>query len=343
MHYSIRQIADGEVGTDQTLKAIGELVSKAIKRPYLRLKCLEILRSQGVPDRNPQKAAEAIFNWVRHHVRYVNDPVGVETIQDPEITIDLGAGDCDDHSALVGSLAMSIGIPARFAVVGLTKDHLQHIYPELLINGRWTPADTTETNQLGKPPASMPTKKFYSLTGEPAMNGLGLGQGRGVVVSQETLTPAIYRTVLKILKENWQAGRINRTDVKSYLRVIDEGNSPAHGTFANPVMREAIQAFLNYVNTNQLQSFKPEGALSGLNGLDGFLSSIWNGVKKVVGGVVKIATGGGSQQPVQVNLPDVRVTTTAPPASVASGVSEFLTSPVALIAIGALVFVLARK
>lgn len=54
-----------------------------------------------------------VFEWVRGNVRYVPDPVGIEYVQSPQETLEVGAGDCEDMAILVASLYEAVGIPAR--------------------------------------------------------------------------------------------------------------------------------------------------------------------------------------------------------------------------------------
>jgi len=338
MDFSVRDIPSGEAGTDITLRALGDLVNRSTRKPFIRLKALSILRSAGLSGRDHYAAARALFYWVRSSIRYVNDPVNVETIQSPEITLKLSAGDCDDHSALVAALAMNIGIVPRFRVVGLSRQKFQHIYPELFIGGKWVPADTTETASFGEYPVAMPETKFYSFAGEPIMSGIGQNQAV-VQVERSKLIDLVYRSTLETIQGNWRNGIINRGDLKSYLRVIDEGNSPGHGTFADVGMRKAIQDFLNLVEQNQIRALKPE-TMTSLQGMDGFLSSIWKGVKKVVGGVIKTVTGGGTTEVVvQAPAPAAAVTTTAP----GTGFGDLFSNPMVLGLVGLTLFLAFKK
>lgn len=177
MEYSLREIPAGQAGTDATVAELTQLVSDAIHRPDVRLVAIDILRKAGVDTRDHRQVAAALYSWVQENIRYLNDPFNVETIQAPEVTLEVGAGDCDDHSALMAALAMSVGIPARFQVVGMDPDAFMHIYPELNIGGRWLPADTTESYGFGVMPVEFPSQKTYSLGGSLMLQsaaGVGL-------------------------------------------------------------------------------------------------------------------------------------------------------------------------
>jgi hypothetical protein len=66
----------------------------------------------------------AIRFWVTENVRYVNDPLHVELVKDPERLIEevrdhgIGVGDCDDLAALIGCMALQLGRVAEAVVVG---------------------------------------------------------------------------------------------------------------------------------------------------------------------------------------------------------------------------------
>lgn len=53
--------------------------------------------------------AERVRQWVRQNVEYRNDPAGHELIQDPIVTLQERAGDCDDMTILAGCLLRAIG------------------------------------------------------------------------------------------------------------------------------------------------------------------------------------------------------------------------------------------
>lgn len=343
MRYRLSQIGTGENGTDQTVRELARLVDLSLHRPYIRILAIGILDRANTSSREPVRAAQALFNWVRVRIRYIKDTLNIETIQDPEITAKLQAGDCDDHAALLAALALSVGIPVRFVVLGPSRQNFQHIYTEMLCAGRWVPVDTASDLPFGAV-KSLPARKIYNYTGESKMIGIS-GPTEIMRVTVGQVKAVAYDAAMKKLKANWNNGLINQQDLKSYLQVIDGGNSPGRGTIVEAPMRQAIVGFLAYVTSKNMQSFKPIGAVSGLEGLDGFLKSVWGAVKGAVKGVAKIVTGGGGT--LQVKLPSL----TQPSATVTPGqpsamqeITGFLTSPVALIAGAAiLAIILLRK
>ncbi len=58
----------------------------------------------------------ALFDWMHANIRYEKDDVlydRKEYIATPQETLDNGAGDCEDHAILMGSLCQAIGMQAR--------------------------------------------------------------------------------------------------------------------------------------------------------------------------------------------------------------------------------------
>lgn len=66
----------------------------------------------------------AIRYWVTENIRYVNDPLHVELVKDPQRLIEevaehgIGIGDCDDLAAIIGCMVLQVGRIAEAVVVG---------------------------------------------------------------------------------------------------------------------------------------------------------------------------------------------------------------------------------
>jgi transglutaminase-like putative cysteine protease len=106
------------------------------------------------PERADLAEVNALFCWVRDHVRYVRDVVGVETLCDPRMTLQRMVGDCDDQVTLLCSLLESVGYPTRFVMAGYNGPDFEHVYCQVLVNGQWLDCDPTEREPIGwAPPA----------------------------------------------------------------------------------------------------------------------------------------------------------------------------------------------
>lgn len=107
-----------------------------------------------------------IAAFVREHLRFVPDPVGVEAIGTPELHLvtidreDVSAGDCDDAATLAGALARAVGAPVRIALASFRPDHrLHHTWAEGLAlgAGTWIDLDPFRSERL----SPQPTRLLY--------------------------------------------------------------------------------------------------------------------------------------------------------------------------------------
>jgi hypothetical protein len=313
MEYRLSELPGGGVAaTDATIREIARICQNDLRSgPAVRFHATRILQDARVAGKDQVREAKAIFEWVRSHVRYQKDPVGIETVQSPVVTLRLRAGDCDDHAALVAALASAVGIPSRFRVVGATVNNLMHIVPELFAGGRWWWADTTERFPFGVRPGRFPVERVYSLRGEVNM----LGQSDTLPITGDQFKGLVREAVWKTLSNNWRNGVINLADLRGYLRVINEGNFFSKKPLLLEPTRDTIEAFIHWAPNNLGPARKMGGGISsasGLAGLDGFLSSIVKAVGSVVKGAVNLVTGGG-QKPVVVNIPGTAQSATIAP------------------------------
>lgn len=109
----------GNEGTHQTV----EEMAKAAMGQYgagsgrIRNLAVQIVRDAGVAERDKRGEIIAIHEWVKNHLRYVNDPLWYEFITFPEtLAFERNDGDCDDHVVLEAALLGALGIPSRFVV-----------------------------------------------------------------------------------------------------------------------------------------------------------------------------------------------------------------------------------
>ncbi len=58
-------------------------------------------------------ALGGLVRWVRSRVRYQPDPLDADTFRHPDVTLELGEGDCDDLVTLAGALAERAGYRTR--------------------------------------------------------------------------------------------------------------------------------------------------------------------------------------------------------------------------------------
>jgi len=93
-----------------------------------------------------------LYRFVRDSIRYVQDVNEIETVQEPQKTLEFGAGDCDDKATLLAALLESIGHPTRFVAIGFEPGIFSHVYVESRIGDSWVAMETTEPVEMGWEP-----------------------------------------------------------------------------------------------------------------------------------------------------------------------------------------------
>ena len=91
----------------------------------------------------------AIYDWVKEHVRYVEDPAQDEALTTPKKMVeDIRAHgriseDCDSMSTFLATLLASIGRNVRFRLGGDHSYALSHVWTQVELFGRWYDLDAT--------------------------------------------------------------------------------------------------------------------------------------------------------------------------------------------------------
>jgi len=134
-----------------------QLVRRALRDekqfPALRRLVAGLTRRLSQKDRGGE--LRALFDFVQRRIRYLGDARGIETLQTPLETLQLGAGDCDDKAMLLSALAEIIGYPTRFVAVGMQPDRFSHVYVEAKLRDSWIPLDATEPHAAGWAPSGV--------------------------------------------------------------------------------------------------------------------------------------------------------------------------------------------
>ena len=136
-------VSDGDAGIAQTIQHMQAFVvgDKGVRSFVVRQAALEAV--QGVERGQPE--IDSVFNWVKDNIEFRGE--AGETIQSPEATIILGAGDCDDHATLLAALLRSLGYQTDFRTVAMndSPDGYSHVYAVVQDKqtGQWIPLDTT--------------------------------------------------------------------------------------------------------------------------------------------------------------------------------------------------------
>lgn len=117
------------------------------KHPMVRLTAQSLVADLASKDTGAE--IQTVHAFVRDRVRYVRDIRDVETVQAPEVTLELGSGDCDDKSVLTAALLEAIGHRTGFMAVGFRPGELVHVMPEVQVGPHWVPLEVTEPVRPG--------------------------------------------------------------------------------------------------------------------------------------------------------------------------------------------------
>jgi len=106
----------------------------------------------------PLSMIGALRGWLGQVLEFQADPYGSEAVRTvPEMLREAQhtgkvVGDCDDASVLSAALAMSVGLPARFVVLGWSGPDgpFGHVYTEARAPDGWVEFDVT------RPPTPLP-------------------------------------------------------------------------------------------------------------------------------------------------------------------------------------------
>jgi len=136
---------------EDRIKEISKLIDEGKKDPLIRYAAARII--QKCPARDWGCEVKALFDFVQRNIRYTRDVEGMDTYQRARRTLQLGAGDCDDMTILLGALLQTVGYPIKLKAVSVTGEGYEHIYPLVGLPprepGRWVPLDASVPRPLG--------------------------------------------------------------------------------------------------------------------------------------------------------------------------------------------------
>lgn len=121
------KLSGGETGISETINAIRVLVDRYSIDWGLISLAREITRLCSEKDKLEE--ADALFFWLKENIKYYHDPIEAELLQNPLITIQERAGDCDDMVILLASLNKAIGNDIAYVTISLPGEmEFSHIY-----------------------------------------------------------------------------------------------------------------------------------------------------------------------------------------------------------------------
>ena len=114
----------------------------------------------------------AVRNFGITHLRYLNDPVHVELIKDPERIVEeirsngQALVDCDESAEIIATMAMQLGRKAEFVVVGFSNPgDFSHVFARVMEpkSGEWIVCDTVAGSDERTMLSRVSTYEIWSL------------------------------------------------------------------------------------------------------------------------------------------------------------------------------------
>lgn len=137
-------------GSPDTLNKMREQAWGARGEQSMRVRAVTEDMVSGVRGKDYLSEILAIRNFGMTHLRYLNDPLHVELIKDPERIIDevqtngVALVDCDEIAEILATMLMQLGRLAEFVVVGFgAKGDYSHVFARCKEpkSGQWIVCD----------------------------------------------------------------------------------------------------------------------------------------------------------------------------------------------------------
>jgi hypothetical protein len=144
---------DGADPDRERIQALRSIIKEYREHPTIHAFAVRILRQGGARARDYAQQARIIHGWVQRNLLFVHEAGDMFTC--PDRVLFQGGGDCDCHTAVVGSLLETVRIPANIVVLRRNGRGF-HVYAEAKIppngRGRWVPMETTLPVPMGWDP-----------------------------------------------------------------------------------------------------------------------------------------------------------------------------------------------
>ena len=149
IHSRAYRLPAGDAGTRATVQLMKQKAEGPEGAEHPGVRDFALRAVQGCPARDDWAQAEALYHAVKKHVEFRGERA--ETLQTPWLTLQWGAGDCDDFTSLLVACLLSLGIPANIETIayGPVRDY-RHVYALVGVrNGgkvTWRALDPTVAN-----------------------------------------------------------------------------------------------------------------------------------------------------------------------------------------------------
>jgi|GEM_PF-2230343 len=182
----------GVAGVRLSLEEIAMRIREGSASPKVMGWAIDQLRACGLDGRSYESARakmQCLLSAVRDATAYVPDPPYAELIKSAEAMLCLApglcvrGGDCDDLVVLLGSVLMSVGIPAVVVKQTFGPSDQEHVLIKAQDDmGRWVPLDPSTSMPAGtSAPATSEftmdpsSPEFATLAGIPEAEFIGIG------------------------------------------------------------------------------------------------------------------------------------------------------------------------
>lgn len=170
LHVKRYPLRDGDPGIARTVQWMRAAVhgTEGAINPTVRLTAIDCVR--GLDSRDKPGQIAAVLDWVKQNVDFRGEYK--ELLQTPLVTLQLKAGDCDDHSMLIAAMLKSLGFNTRFTTVAADEDdpnQFTHVYCEAFDPSTqdWMALDSTvRDSYAGWRPSKVYRQKSWSPLGD---------------------------------------------------------------------------------------------------------------------------------------------------------------------------------
>lgn len=145
----------GDLPALLTVGQMQRLARQGSYDPRTRFLVGRLLR--GYAPRDGMAHIQALREWMADHVTFMRDPSGAELVHGVPLLLDMidnegeARVDCDDAAILAAALGKSVGLQARFVLVGFVSPNApySHVWTELRspTGGPWVDMDVTRSAQ----------------------------------------------------------------------------------------------------------------------------------------------------------------------------------------------------
>jgi len=157
------KIGHGDRAIGKTIKHMQALVlgPEGVGNPEVRIAALQAVRG-AIKNLNE---IDYVLDWIKRTIEFRGE--NEETLQSPAVTLQLRAGDCDDHAMLIAAMLRSVGYNVQFKTVAAAASspgQLSHVYVVVQDKrtGEWKGVDSTVSQSFAgwEPPMVYRTKVF---------------------------------------------------------------------------------------------------------------------------------------------------------------------------------------